>query len=68
MLRDEDVKVAIGRRVGGGSFVRVTHLPTGRSRYVGPLHGESPDAVIRRLCGDIESELREVGLMDFVDN
>jgi hypothetical protein len=63
MLRDDQIKVDVGR-VDEGSFVRVTHLPTGRSRAVGPLKGEAPQAVVARLRNEIEAELRGEGLLE----
>jgi hypothetical protein len=63
MLRDAEVKVDVGRMVGG-SFVRVTHIPTGRQRMVGPIGSEPSASVATRLRVEIEAELRAAGLAD----
>jgi hypothetical protein len=65
MLRDLDIKVEVGR-ISGGSFVRVIHLPTGRRRMVGPIGGQPPAVVATRLRSEIEAELREVGLTQYL--
>jgi hypothetical protein len=65
MLRDEEIRVDVGR-IDGGSFVRVTHVPTGKVRRGGPLHGESPDAAAKRLRSELEDELRTLGLTEYV--
>ncbi len=61
MLRQEDVRVNVGRCVGG-SFVQAIHLPTGISRFHGPMAGESYPDVKQRFLREIEQELIEQGL------
>ena len=65
MLFDEELKVQVGR-IEGGSFVRVTHLPTGRQRTFGPFGDEDPASLILRLRTEIEDDLRDAGLMQYV--
>jgi hypothetical protein len=45
----------------GGTRVRVTHLPSGKTRIVDPVIGESTGEVRRRLRKEIESELLKPG-------
>ena len=61
MMKPEEIQVDVGRCVGG-SFVRVTHLPTGISRYRGPLKGISGTDIAKQFCREIEDELVERGL------
>ena len=61
-MRDEDIEITVGR-TDGGSFVRVKHLPSGRSKRLGPLNGEDPNLVIGRLVQELLTELREVGIL-----
>lgn len=56
MLRQEDIREDIGR-VTGGTFIRITHVPTGISRTKGPLAGESANAIRKRFLKEIEEEL-----------
>jgi len=57
-LSDRDIRVEVGR-IAGGSFVRVTHLPTGKQRMLGPIGAEPPAVVAKRLRAELEAELRE---------
>ncbi len=61
MLRDEDIQMDIGRCVGG-DFLRVTHIPTGVSRYKGPLGGANQHELVQGWLSEIEGELIERGL------
>jgi hypothetical protein len=65
MLRDDDIRTDIGRCTGG-SFVRVVHLPTGISRIQGPLGGQSVQSVEGRMLVEIEQELSERGLSEYI--
>jgi hypothetical protein len=65
MLRQDEVEMALGR-CEGGSFIRVTHLPTGVSRYKGPLGGESTESVTARFGHEIEQELIAKGLLQYI--
>ena len=60
MIPDEDVVVDTGR-CEGGTFVRVRHVPTGRSRTRAPLGGERHEDVVRRLRAELEAELGAEG-------
>lgn len=61
MLRQEDLRVDVGR-CEGGSFVRVVHLPTGISRVKGPCGGESIHSIKVRFLREIEQEVVASGL------
>jgi hypothetical protein len=65
VLREEDLCQDVGRCVGG-TFLRVTHLPSGISRTKGPLGGEKMWAVRKRFLREIEQELVERGLFHHV--
>ncbi len=65
MIPKEDIKIDIGR-ITGGSFIRVNHLPTGRSRMQGPLGGQLPENVQKRLLEELEAELRKAGLTQYL--
>ena len=57
MLRDNEVRVDIGRAIDGGTFVRVVHIPTGRTRTKEGVGSEPPAAVVSRLRAELEAEL-----------
>jgi hypothetical protein len=61
MLRDDDIRVDVGRCTGG-TFLRVVHLPTGVSRSVSPLGGEAASVARGRLLAEVERELTSRGL------
>lgn len=65
MLREEEICEDVGRCVGG-TFLRVTHLPTGISRTKGPLSGEKMWAVRKRFLREIEQEFVERGLFEHI--
>ena len=65
MLRQEEIRIEIGR-ITGGSFIRVKHVPTGRSRFQGPLGGQLPEDVRKRLLEELEAELRDAGLTQYL--
>ena len=65
MLRDEDIQMDIGRCVGG-SFLRLTHIPTGVSRYKGPLAGANQHELVQGWLREIETELIERGLTQHI--
>ena len=65
MLRQEDLQFAVGRCVGG-SFIQITHVPTGVSRMKGPLGGESSHSIEKRFLDEIEQELVARGLTQFI--
>ena len=63
MLREEDVRVDVGL-CSDGSFLRVTHIPTGVSRGPGVLRGSR--SLKARYVREIESELIERGLHQYI--
>ena len=65
MFRQEEIEQDVGRCVGG-TFLRVTHIPTGISRTKGPLGGEKVWAVRSRFLREIEQELVERELFQHV--
>lgn len=65
MLRHEEVQVELGR-CEGGSFIRVTHLPTGVTRYKEPLGGESFQSITARFLRDIEQDLIASGSLQYI--
>lgn len=67
MLRDADLQVYVGRLLDGGSFVQVTHIPTGRRRMAGPLGKESPAGASVRLQSEIEGDLRAAGQHQYLE-
>jgi hypothetical protein len=66
MLRQEDLRVDVGR-CQGGSFIRVVHLPTGISRVKGPCGGESFYSIKVRFLDEIENELVALGLSQHIE-
>jgi len=67
MLRDRDIRIDTGRASPSGTFVRVVHLPTGRSRTKAPLAGEPHEAVVARFRAELEAELLAAGLTEHVE-
>ncbi len=67
MLRDNEVRIDIGRARDGGTFVRVLHIPTGRARTKDRLGAESHAAVVSRLRAELEAELLAAGLTQYVE-
>ena len=66
MLRDCDICIDVGRSMGG-DFLRVTHIPTGISRYHGsPLRGLNREELVRGWLNEIEAELLERGLTEHI--
>lgn len=65
MLRQEELRIDVGRCVGG-SFIQITHVPTGVSRFKGPLEGESDHRIKSRFLEDIEQELIRRGLTQYI--
>jgi hypothetical protein len=62
MLRDEDLRLDVGRASDGGNFLRLTHTPTGLSRsHPGPLRGLDQHALVQTWLGEIEAELKSKG-------
>jgi hypothetical protein len=65
MLRDNEVRIDTGRARDGGTFVRVIHIPTGRTRTKDRLGAEN-HAAVARLRGEPEAELVAAGLTQYV--
>jgi hypothetical protein len=67
MLKAEDLRIDVGRAVGG-DFMKITHLPTGISRGKGPPlgSGEAVHEFRRQALQEIEAELREKGLTQYL--
>lgn len=67
MLREEDLRLDVGRARHGGDFIRLTHVPSGISRmHPGPLRGVNQRELTRRWLAEIEAELRERGLEEHI--
>lgn len=67
MLRNNEVRIDTGRAIDGGTFVRVLHIPTGRTRTRDRLGAETHAAVVSRLCAELEAELLAAGLAQYVE-
>jgi hypothetical protein len=66
MLRQQDIRFERGRG-SHGDFFRVTHVPTGISRYhPGPLTGVNQRLLISSWISEIEAELRAEGLTQYI--
>jgi hypothetical protein len=65
MLRDDELRQDIGR-CDGGSFCRLVHVPTGITRVSGPLRGAKLHETIKAWRKEIEGELIERGLVQYV--
>jgi hypothetical protein len=67
MLRDEDLRIDVGRASHGGDFLRLTHTPSGASRFhPGPLRGLDRHALVRTWVAEIEAELTSKGLSQHI--
>ena len=67
MLHDQHIIVSQGR-AEGGDFVMITHEPTGISRSFGPPLGvgKERDDRQKQILQEIESELRDKGLTEYI--
>jgi hypothetical protein len=65
VLREEEIETRFGR-MEGGSFIQLTHLPTGISRFTGPLAGRGSSIVVAEMLRAIECEIYEKGLVEFI--
>lgn len=54
-----DFQVDIGRADQGRTFVRVTHIPTGKQRIVAGIGSSVPGDVALKLANEITDELYE---------
>jgi hypothetical protein len=64
MLQDQDIRVETGRGRAGGTFVRVVHVPTGRTRTQDRLGLEAHADVVARLRAELDAELTALGWGD----
>jgi hypothetical protein len=63
MLREEDIRIDVGRASHGGDFMRLTHVPTGLFRlHPGPLADVNRHELTQKWLAEIERELQEHGL------
>lgn len=53
------VRIDTGRADGGGTFVRVVHVPTGRSVVQDPIGTERPLDAQERLLEQLRIEIQE---------
>lgn len=65
MLRDNEIRIDTGRAIDGGTFVRIVHLPTGRTRTADRLGAEAHAAAVSRLRVELEADLLASGLVQF---
>jgi hypothetical protein len=66
MLREEDLRIDIGRASHGGDFLAMTHIPTGKRRSdPGPL-GKRYHQLLKTWAAEIEAELLAEGLAEFI--
>jgi len=62
-MRNSDLKIEVGwLGPGNGDFMRIVHLPTGRSVVAAPCGSEPKNQVQARLRQELESALRAEGL------
>jgi hypothetical protein len=61
VIRDDDLRIDIGRATGGRTFIRVVHEPTGINRQLVGLGNRSYHDVVNELRSAIESELVQHG-------
>lgn len=67
MLREEDIRIDIGRAAHGGNFLRMLHAPTGISRFhPGPLADLSLCELQQTWLKEIEAELLAKGLTEYI--
>jgi hypothetical protein len=63
MLEDNtdssDLRFDVGRADGGRTFVRVVHIPTGKSRTIVGLGNRTAEDVAAELAKDLMRELAE---------
>lgn len=66
MLREEDIRIDIGRASHGGDFLRLIHIPTGKLRSdPGPL-GKRQRQLLKTWHEEIEAELLAEGLTEYI--
>jgi hypothetical protein len=67
MLREDDIRLHVGRASHGGDFLRLTHVPSGVSRYhPGPLRGLNQHALVQNWLREIEAELTSKGQSRYI--
>lgn len=66
-LREEDVRIDVGRASHGGDCMRIQHVPTGIERWhPGPLSGVDRDKLVDGWLREIKGELIEKGLAEYL--
>ncbi len=67
MLREEDIRVDVGRANHGGDFMRLVHIPTGIERsHPGPLRNINRDQLEQQWLAEIEAEVKQRGLAQYI--
>jgi hypothetical protein len=67
MLREQDIRIDVGRATHGGDFLRMVHVPTEISRlHPGPLTGVDQYELRCRWLKEIESEVASRGLVQHI--
>jgi len=67
MLKENDIRIDVGRASHGGDFTRMIHVPTGIERvHPGPLKGVNRRELERGWLSEIESELKARGLVQYI--
>jgi hypothetical protein len=57
-----DFRMDVGRATEGRTFVRICHIPTGRSKQQIGLNGQSFAAIAERLGNELVAELQAEGV------
>jgi hypothetical protein len=67
MLRDEEIRIDIGR-AEGGDFIKIIHIPTGISRIKMPPIGSSRNQyeIKKQFLNEIENEIKNKGLTQYI--
>ena len=67
MLREDEIRIDTGLASHGGDFIRIEHLPTGIERWdPGPLANVDRHQLVQKWLAEIEAELKEKGLTEFI--
>lgn len=67
MLREEEIRIDTGRAGDGYDFIRFVHVPTGIQRFhPGPLRDVNRHQLIERWLQEIEEELKEKGMTEYI--
>ena len=67
MLREEDIRIDVGRAQHGGDFMRMVHTPTGVERsHPGPLKDVNCYELQKRWLIEIEADIAARGLLQHI--